>query len=485
MKKILGYFIVAVLGGMASVSVSNLYEKPQGAISQISNYQPGKLVSMPSVSPETAIDFTSAANTSIHSVVHVKTTYEPEAAGNTFFFDPFSGMTWGDQPKQPMPQQASGSGVIISNDGYIVTNNHVISKAENIEVVLNDKRTYTAKVIGRDPATDLALLKIDEKDLPYLSYGNSDAVKIGEWVLAVGNPFNLNSTVTAGIVSAKARNINIIQGQNAGAPAVESFIQTDAAVNPGNSGGALVSTTGQLIGINSAIASNTGSYTGYSFAVPVNIVRKVVADLLEFGEVQRGFIGISIRDLDAKLAKEKNVNVSKGVYVEGLADGGSAAEAGIEQGDIITKIGEVEVNNVPQLQEQVSRFRPGDKVMVSLNRGSSEKIVPVTLKNKDGNMDVVKKTESAKLESLGASFEKISPDDMKKLNIKNGMRITGLEGGKLRSAGIREGFIITSIDKKKINEIVDLQAALENKQGGVLIEGVYPNGTKAYYGFGL
>lgn len=487
MKKFLAYFTVAVLGGTSSVLISKLVETPVSYSNSLQNYAaPGKMVSMPLATPENAIDFTTAASVSINAVVHVKTTYQQENTNNMYYFDPFGDWMWGGQPKPSSPQQSSGSGVIISNDGYIVTNNHVISKAEDIEVVLNDKRTYKAKVIGRDPSTDLALLKIDERNLPHLTYGNSDEIKIGEWVLAVGNPFNLNSTVTAGIVSAKARNINIIQGDKAqGAPAVESFIQTDAAVNPGNSGGALVNTNGSLVGINSAIASNTGSYTGYSFAIPVNIVRKVVADLLEFGEVQRGYIGVSIRDIDAKMAQEKNISVLKGVYVDGLTEGGAAKDAGIEEGDIITKIGDVEVNNVPQLQEQVSRFRPGDKIMVSLKRGEKEKVMPVVLKNKNGNVEVVKKSESENINSLGASFEPITKDEMQRLNINGGLKISKLNGGKLRGIGIREGFIITSIDKKKVNSLDDLNAAIENKKGGILIEGVYPNGMKAYYGFGL
>ncbi len=362
----------------------------------------------------------------------------------------------------------------------------MIDEAEKIEITLNDKRTFIAKVIGKDPATDLALLKIDETNLSYMTYGNSDNVKIGEWVLAVGNPFNLTSTVTAGIISAKARNINVLENDPAkGISPIESYLQTDAAVNPGNSGGALVNTKGELIGINSAIASNTGSYTGYSFAIPVNMARKVVADLLEFGEVQRAYIGVNIRDLDAKLAREKNVSEIKGVYVAGLTQGGSGEEAGILEGDIITSVGETVVNNVPELQEQVSRYRPGDKINVSIKRNNQAKMLMLVLKNKNGNVDVVKKETIEVVSTLGAAFEPVGISELKKLGIQNGMRVSKLNSGKLLSAGIKEGFVIVNVDKTKISTIEDIKRVLENKRGGVLVEGIYPNGMKAYYGFGM
>lgn len=352
----------------------------------------------------------------------------------------------------PKEQESSGSGVIISNDGYIVTNFHVVQNAEKIEVTLNDKRTYEAELVGTDPNTDLAVLRVKEKGLPFIAYGNSDDVKVGEWVLAVGNPFNLTSTVTAGIVSAKARNINIISGNGSGSGAVESFIQTDAAVNPGNSGGALVNTLGQLVGINSAIATSTGSFSGYSFAVPVNLVRKVVVDLVEFGTVQRGYLGINIKDVDAQLVKEQNLDKLNGVYVVGVLADGAAASAGLDGGDVIIKVGEIFVNNVSELQEQVNNFRPGDKVVVTYLRDSKEKIVNVILKNKNNGTELLKKEDkSMDVESLGAVFETIAPEDMKRLNISNGLRVSKLGSGKLRNSGIREGFIITSVDKNKVS----------------------------------
>lgn len=485
MKKIIGAFVIASIGGFTALGIDHFMNPKVQSNSQLSYHTPVKYVNMPVSAPETGIDFTTAADLSVHAVVNVKTTY-PLETNNPYIYDPFRDFFGQRMPQQQQAPMSTGSGVIISQDGYIVTNNHVVDNAEKVEVTLNDKRSYVAEVIGQDPSTDLALLKIKENNLPFIAYGNSDNVKVGEWVLAVGNPFNLTSTVTAGIISAKARNINILSNDpSKGLNAVESYLQTDAAVNPGNSGGALVNTKGELVGINSAIASNTGSYTGYSFAIPVNLARKVVADLLEFGEVQRAFIGVSIRDLDYKLAKEKSINDIKGVYVNGLAQGGSGEDAGIKEGDVITKVGDVDVNNVPELQEQISRYRPGDKVNVTLKRNNQEKIMNLVLKNKNGNTNVVEKAKAEVVSALGATFEPINESDMKKLNIENGLKIIKLGAGKLLNSGIKEGFIILSVDKKKITSMEDLRAALENKKGGVLIAGVYPNGLTAYYGFGL
>ncbi|MEI6815846.1 MAG: Do family serine endopeptidase [Bacteroidota bacterium] len=481
-KKYAAMVLIAGIAGFAGAKVFNMTNKQsayvhyvQGANARLTNFTP--------TPPEMANDFTHAAEMTVHGVVHVKTYYEQRHSNNPFQFnDPWGGL-FGSPFGQQQPQQveASGSGVIITDDGYIATNNHVIENADKVLITLNDKREYSAKVIGRDPTTDLALLKIDEKGLPFISYGNSDDVKVGQWVLAVGNPFNLTSTVTAGIISAKGRNINILQGNTK----IESFIQTDAAVNPGNSGGALVNTSGELIGINSAIASNTGSYTGYSFAIPVNIVKKVIGDLLEFGTVQRAFIGISIADIDSKLAEEKGIKNIKGVYVAGLTDGGAAQEAGVREGDVITKVGDVPVNSSSELQEQVSRFRPGDHVNVSLTRGEAEKSLTIVLKNKNNNTDLVKADKVELVTLMGAEFSSVPREDQNKLGISGGVKVSKLNGGKLRSAGIREGFIITNIDKREIHSTDDLVNVLQNKTGGVLIEGVYPNGMRAYYGFGL
>jgi serine protease Do len=492
MKRLLSAFLVAAVGGASALGLNHVFNNNSSKSEFIPSAQSVKYVNMPYSAPEGNVDFRSAAEMSIHTVVHVKTVIEAQNTNQMFFGgdprDPFHDFfNGGGFPgQQPQMQQASGSGVIISSDGYIVTNNHVIDHAQKIEVTLNDKRTYEAKVVGKDPAYDIAVLKIEEKKLPYVAYGNSDEIRVGEWVLAVGNPFNLTSTVTAGIVSAKGRNINIIDNDpQAGVNAVESFIQTDAAVNPGNSGGALVNTRGELIGINTAIASQTGSYAGYAFAVPSNLVRKVVSDLMEFGTVQRAYLGVMIRDLDSKLAKEKNISETEGVYVNGVNEGGSAALAGVKEGDIIVKVGSSIVNSVPELQEQISRFRPGDKVSLTVKRGDKESNLLVILKNKDNNTKVVERENIEVAKALGATFETVSDEEKTKLGIENGLKVTKMEAGKLRSAGIKEGFIITSIDHKKVNTKEELKSILDSKKGGILIEGVYANGMRAYYAFGL
>ncbi len=476
-KKTFAIFSIAAMGGIAGAFLfKNLNPEMVTKTGNVSDRQKAQFVNLPSNTVSGLTDFTKSAEMTIHAVVHVKTTSTAQVNYNPFGFSPFD---FGLRQPQAREQQSSGSGVIITDDGYIVTNNHVVENADKIDITLNDNRTYAAKVIGTDPSTDLALLKINEKNLPFIVYGNSDNTKVGEWVLAVGNPFNLTSTVTAGIISAKARNIGILPDQYK----IESFLQTDAAVNPGNSGGALVNLNGELVGINSAIASATGSYTGYSFAIPANLVRKVVDDLVEFGNVQRGFIGISIRDIDNRLKDEKGIKETQGVYVEALTEGGAAASAGIKEGDIIIKVGSAEVNSTPQLQEQIGRFRPGDKINVTLIRENEEKVVPVILRNKDGDTQLVKTEPS--LNILGANFENASKEEKNKLGLTGGVKISKLMAGKLRSAGIKEGFIITSIDKKPIRTTNDLETAIKAKQGGILIEGVYPNGAKAYYGFGV
>ena len=490
-KKFASILMVSAVGGILGVIAYKSMEQKQNHTILGEGKLPLHFVSNAGI-PEGTVSFVKAAEMTVHTVVNIKTEYHQDSFNSNFFFnDPFHNFLFGDRGRgayPPQTQMASGSGVIISENGYIATNNHVIANADKIEVTLNDKRTYTAEVVGSDPTTDLALLKINEKELPFITYGNSDNVKVGEWVLAVGNPFNLTSTVTAGIVSAKGRNINILENDpSKGIYPIESFIQTDAAVNPGNSGGALVNTDGQLVGINAAIASNTGSYAGYSFAIPVNIVKKVMNDLLEYGNVQRAFIGVSIRDLDSKLAEEKNIkDYKKGVYVAGLTDDGAAQKAGVKEGDIISKIGTAEVNNSAELQEQVSNYRPGDKITIAVLRDGKETALELVLKNKDGGTALVKEEKvAATTTMLGATFLPVTDAEMQKLKIHNGLKITKLESGKLFNSGIKENFIIINIDKKPISSISDLTSALENKRGGVLIEGVYPNGLRAYYGFGL
>lgn len=485
MKRILGSLTMALAGGLLALGIHSYFEPATGAaVTDIGASPAVRYVNLPGPAGTTmaAPDFTGAAERTVNAVVHVTT--ETMVTQR----DPFADFFWGYRaPVQQRPVQGAGSGVIISDDGYIVTNNHVIEGADKIQVHLNDKRMMEARIIGRDPSTDIALLKVDASGLPSMPFGNSDEVKVGEWVLAVGNPFNLTSTVTAGIVSAKARSINILQQDaNRDIFPIESFIQTDAAVNPGNSGGALVNAAGELIGINTAIASQTGSYAGYSFAVPVNIAKKVTGDLLEFGSVQRAYIGVSIMDMDQSLAKEVGMDRIKGVYVRGLTDDGAAAASGIKEGDVILKVGSVDVNNVPALQEQVGKFRPGNNVAVTVWRDGGERTVDVKLRGKDGSTNVTLTKTTAEASSvLGAEVRAATTEEMKALNIRNGVKVTAINGGRLRSSGIKEGFIITRIDQQPVTTPEDIARVLDNKRGGVLIEGIYPNGTKAYYGLGV
>lgn len=478
MKKIIGGAALALAGGLAAVLIMNTLA-PRKVVERIVEAPPIVQTDYTALRATSApVDLTQASENAVNSVVHVTTEF------TTTYRDPFSEFFWGPGGRQEKGG-GSGSGVIISDDGYIVTNNHVIDGSDRITVHLNDKRQYQAEIVGADPSTDLALLRIDGKGLEPITLGNSDQVRIGEWVLAVGNPFNLTSTVTAGIVSAKARNINLLPyDPSQEIFPVESFIQTDAAVNPGNSGGALVGTDGRLIGINTAIASRTGSYAGYSFAVPVNIVKKVTMDLKEYGSVQRGYIGVSIRDMDQSLADDLDMDRIQGVYVNGLTSGGAAYDAGIRKGDVILDVAGVPVNNVPSLQEQVSKFRPGNRVDVTLLRKNTRKTVQVTLRNKNGDTTLSKKSNSDK-DLFGASLGDVDGDVLRKLGITHGVRVKEVSSGKLRQSGIRKGFIITRIDKQAIHTPEDINRILARKDGGVLIEGIYPNGMKAYYGYGV
>jgi serine protease Do len=485
MKKLASTVFAAILGGVVAVTSISFIQNQQTPGGKITLTQKAPVVytSYSGTNMGNTPDFTMSAEKSLNAVVHIRTT---TSQNNNLNYNPFEQFLYGHS-NRPYVMEGSGSGVILSQDGYIVTNNHVVNGADEIEVMLNDKRDYRAEVIGTDPSTDVALLKIKEKDLPFISYGNSDNLKVGEWVLAVGNPFNLNSTVTAGIISAKGRG-NVLEGDKSkGQFPVESFIQTDAAVNPGNSGGALVNTNGELIGINTAIMSSNGGYQGYSFAIPVTIVKKVVSDLIEYGTVQRAYIGVSINDINSKFAEQKSLSVLKGAYVNGLTTNGAAENSGVKIGDIITSVEGNKVNSVSELQEQVSKYRPGDKVNVTVIRNNKEVIMPVTLTNVKNGTEVVKKevpvlTSSG---SLGATFEEVNQDYLDKFKLENGVKIAKLSGGKLATVGMKEGFVITSINKKKMFTAEDVKKALENKTGNVLVEGIYPNGMIASYGFGL
>lgn len=432
-------------------------------------------------------DLTAASESSLNSVVHVttkvvSTTFQRDIF-QEFFYGPGAG---GKEYKQY--GSGAGSGVIISSEGYIVTNNHVIESATEIKVILNDNSEYTAKVVGADPSTDIAVLKIQGSgSFVPMAFGNSDNLKIGEWVLAVGNPFNLTSTVTAGIVSAKARNINLLAERSSeDVVPIESFIQTDAAVNPGNSGGALVNTKGELVGINTAIASQTGAYSGYSFAIPVNLVEKVVKDIIDYGIVQRAYLGIQISPVTQEIKEKENLPNLKGVYVAKAMEEGSAASAGLESGDVILKIGVKEVNSPAQLQEEIGKKRPGDKVVVTIRKkNGKEEVIDILLKNKDGQTDLVSKEEVSKNNALGATFEEISEKDKKSLNLKYGVKVKSITAGKLKSLGIAVGTIITKINNDPVESVSELTEKLNGVNRGILLEIVTPSGTVDYIGFGL
>jgi len=412
------------------------------------------------------INFLTTANQVVPGVVHIRTGYGP----GVFSLNPLQ--------QNERPVHSSGSGVIISDDGYIVTNNHVIEDATNIEVVMNNNQRYFAKLVGSDSNTDLALLKIKANNLPFVPYGDSDELRPGEWVLAIGNPFDLNSTVTAGIVSAKARNIGILQERNG--LSVEAFIQTDAAVNPGNSGGALVNLSGELIGVNTAIATSSGSYQGYSFAIPVSLVKKVMDDLLEFGKVQRGLLGINIGDVNASLAEQYDLSVSQGVFVSNVLSGSAAEESGMRPGDVIVAIDNHVVNSVSELQEWVARNRPGHEISVAFLRKGEKMEVKARLKNGQGEESFERKEIKHNIE--GARFEDVPYRELAKLLIDGGVKISEVAPGKWRKAGIKKGFIIVYIDKVPVDNVEDLNRIMEYKKGGVLVEGFYADGQKGTYG---
>jgi Do/DeqQ family serine protease len=415
------------------------------------------------------IDFEKAASAAVPAVVHIKTTtkfQEDAGQGN-------------DQEPQEQDQRASGSGVIISNDGYIVTNNHVVNGATSITVTLNNRKNYIATVVGADPNTDLALIKIDAQDLPVMAIGNSDDVVLGQWVLAIGYPLNLDVTVTQGIVSAKSRNIGI--NTQAEAP-VESFIQTDAAVNPGSSGGALVNTNGELIAINSAIASTTGSFAGYAYAIPSNLMQKVISDIMKYGSVQRGYLGISMapEGLDDEKKKELGINDdAAGVFVMSVDPNGAAGEGGLEKGDVIIKINDEEVNADARLSELVATQKPGDKVKITFLRNGAEQNTEVVLKDKPGAFAAIK---AAEVGSLGADLADLSKEDADKLDLPGGVVVSNIHDGLLSTeTDMRPGFIITKVGDIPVKSVEEFKDALSRQDNNFQVQGVYPDDGKVYY----
>lgn len=456
--------------------------------------------------PVTSTDFTSAAESTINGVVSIKSyvapRYNSRSQGrNDFFSDPFFDFFFGEprQQERRQPKQKSddsddnlqpgglGSGVIVTADGYIITNNHVVDGADKLEVTLNDNRQFNATVVGTDPTTDLALIKIEATDLNTIPVGDSDNLRVGEWVLAVGNPFGFTSTVTAGIVSAKARSISSVAHTRQ--MGIESYIQTDAAVNPGNSGGALVNLRGELVGINTAIYSQTGNYAGYSFAIPTSIVAKVMADIKEYGSVQRAVLGVQFQELTPKLAKEKGIkNLNDGLYVAAVVDRSAAMEAGLKEGDVITGINGVSTRNSAQLQEQLAKYRPGDNITVEYIRDNSKHTAKVTLYNNQGSTKI---TAAATLADLGCAFKKPSAETAAQLKISGGMQVTGIKNGKFKDAGIKDGFIITDINNARVSSTDDIEkiykAIMKSDEYDkvMFITGIYPTGKKMYYAVDL
>lgn len=488
MNNSLKYLGLGIAGGMIPFAfgffLSHNYDTPLSE-QVIDGNRLAKTVSYNGMPVEGA-SFVEASENTINSVVHVTTKVVRTQVQRDPFYEFFYGPgTGGREFKQY--GSGSGSGVIVSSEGYIVTNNHVIQDASEIEVILNDNSKYTATVIGTDPSTDIAVLKIDAPGLRPISIGNSDDLRVGEWVLAVGNPFNLTSTVTAGIVSAKARNINLLSDRtsNANVP-IESFIQTDAAVNPGNSGGALVNTRGELIGINTAIASQTGSYTGYSFAVPVNLVNKVMRDIIDFGIVQRAYLGVQISDINQEIKVKNSLPSTRGVFISAVTEDGGADKAGVKKNWVILKVGSREVNSVASLQEEIGKRRPGDKVNLTLRtEDGTEVIKEILLRSVDGETALKSKEEMSKTTALGATFAELTSKEKKELNLSYGVKVKVLEPGKLKSSGITEGDIITKINQTQIESVEQLTRVLNSTKGGILLEIVSESGKKEYVGFGL
>lgn len=495
-----GVLLSSAIGGFTAYKLMARQQMENAAFSELFQQNPNNIrlagLSAANVQP---VDLTKAAESSVHAVVHIRATELSKTRTiqtQPDFFDWFFGDGRGQQRQiQTQPRVGFGSGVIISKDGYIVTNNHVVEGADEITVKLNDERELKGRVIGTDPDTDLALLKIEGDDFPTIPVGDSDALKVGEWVLAVGNPFNLNSTVTAGIVSAKARSIGTTAA-NGQAASIQSFIQTDAAINSGNSGGALVNAAGELVGINAMLYSPTGAYSGYGFAIPTNLMTKVVSDLKVYGTVQRALLGIKGGDfttdlqMDDEVVKEmekrmEELGVKDGILVAQVIEGGSSAGI-LKENDVITKMDGKKLHKFTDLQEALSKHRPGDKVQLTIVRDKKEKEVTITLKNAQGNTKVVK---NAGMEILGAAFKPVDADLRRQLNLGYGLEVTGVSDGKMADAGIRKGFIILKANGQPMKTVEDLEnvlkTATQTPEQVLFITGMFPSGKRASYAVDL
>ena len=421
-------------------------------------------------------DFTYAAESAVDAVVYVQVTIKQKQ--NTIQ-DPFFKFFFGDQMgPQSREQKASGSGVIIRSDGYIVTNNHVVDGASTVDVTLNNNQTYPAKVVGTDPATDVAILKIDADGLPVVPFGDSDKLRLGQWVIAIGSPYDLRSTITAGIISAKGRQMHHAPGEFK----IESFIQTDAAVNPGNSGGALVNQKGELVGVNTAIISQTGSYTGYSFAVPSNIVRRIAEDLIDFGSVKRALLGVTMSPIDDKKAKEMKLLAPKGVYVEEVMKGGAADKAGIKKGDVIIAVDSTEITTPSSVQEKVSSYHPGDKAAIRIVRDGNEKTLEVTFQGT--SMETGSKDVDGSVAFYGAKLKEASKETLQRAGLRAGVEIVSVGPGKVQDAGASEGFVILYVNDEPVRKPEDVINIAKKAKRAVYVEGVDTDGRAAYFAFG-
>ncbi len=475
-RVIAGLTAVAIVSALVALFIyARIFDRPV-AISgeQADDHAPAQFTNVFTVPQEGLVDFSDVAENIVHTVVHVKTrTMQSNAYRN-----PIMEFFYGDQYNRPREIRGFGSGVIISNDGYIITNNHVIEDADEVDVTLNDNRTFGADIIGRDPSTDIAVLKIDAKDLPFVRYGDSDELRLGQWVIAIGNPFNLTSTVTAGIVSAKGRSLNLLNDRYR----IESFIQTDAALNQGNSGGALINTGGELVGITTAIISPSGAYAGNSFAIPVNIVRKVVDDIRKYGEVQRAIMGVNITDVTSDIADQENISEVRGVYITDVVSGGSAEEAGMKSGDVVVKFEGIETNTAAELQEQISKKKPGDNVTVQVLRNNKKKEFDLVLKNLAGGTEIVKAGDNTGI-IFGVRLEPLTQAEKGDNRLNSGMKVARVQNGRFEDLGIREGYIISEVNGKEINSFDDIKKATGNGTELWSLKGLQSNGTYFSYQF--
>ena len=476
-RGILITLLSALAGGLTAYAVVNNMSSDNVSVGQMSG--DGAMFRTVNLSQDNWPDFTYAAESAVDAVVYVKvTSTQTMQQAPSSIFDYFFGFPQGGVPQQ-RERVGSGSGVIIREDGYIVTNNHVIDGATKIEVTLNNNQTYPATLVGTDPATDVALLKIEAEGLPIIPFGDSDKLRLGEWVIAIGSPYDLRSTITAGIVSAKGRSMPNYSGEFK----IESFIQTDAAVNPGNSGGALVDKAGNLVGINTAIVSRTGSYTGYSFAVPSNIVKKIAYDLMDFGSVKRALLGIVMQPIDDKIAADLKLSSRNGVYINEVSKGGAADAAGIKAGDVLVAIDSIDITTPSSVQEVVSRFSPGDEAVLTVIRDGKEKEFDVTFKGTAQENGTL--ADDGSVAFYGSYIKEIPKEKLERLGLKNGVEIIELGQGKLMEAGATEGFIILYVNDQQVKTPQDVIDVVKKSKRAVFVEGVTPSGRTGYFGFGV